>query len=134
MTATDDAGALSVIADLARQQQSPLTVVTELTGSWELSLAGEHQQRNAALALAAKEKVRAASATLAGTRIGPARRLPEKRAYWDGRLQMTQQADGRLIVLDGAHNPAGAEALAAALQARFPGRTPTLILANRMGR
>jgi dihydrofolate synthase/folylpolyglutamate synthase len=51
-----------------------------------------------------------------------------KTTHWDGRLQMVPQADGRVILLDGAHNPAGAQTLAAALQTRFPGRVPALIL------
>jgi dihydrofolate synthase/folylpolyglutamate synthase len=123
LTATDDAGALSVIAEVARRQLAPLTVVTELAGPWEIALAGEHQKRNAALALAV---VRVLQPLIAAPES--ARREGLKTTHWDGRLQMVPQADGRVILLDGAHNPAGAQALAAALQTRFQGRTPTLIL------
>jgi dihydrofolate synthase/folylpolyglutamate synthase len=123
LTAADDAGALSVIAETARQQQAPLTVVTEPADQYEISLAGEHQRKNAALALAVvrllQPQIPAPEAAL---------REGLKTARWDGRLQMVEQAGGRLVVLDGAHNPAGAQSLAAALQARFPGRRPALIL------
>jgi dihydrofolate synthase/folylpolyglutamate synthase len=123
LTATDDPGALRVIEEVAREQQAPLTVVTELPGSWEISLVGEHQRRNAALALAVVSVLQ--------------QRLPVpesaareglKSTRWEGRLQILQQGDGRVVLLDGAHNPAGAQALAAALQTGYPGRAPTLIL------
>ncbi len=123
LTATDDPGALAVIADAARRQQAPLTVVTELAGSWEIALAGEHQKRNAALALAV--------ARLLQPRVpAPESAVREglRTTRWDGRLQRIQQADGRMILLDGAHNPAGAQSLAAALPSCFQGRPPALIL------
>jgi dihydrofolate synthase / folylpolyglutamate synthase len=47
---------------------------------------------------------------------------------WLGRFQIIQRPGGRTMVLDGAHNPAGVEALAAALQSHFPKARPTLIL------
>ena len=123
LTASDDAGALSVIAEVAREQQAPLTVVTKWAEKWEIALAGEHQQRNAALALAVAR-------LLQPLVPAPESALREglKTTHWDGRLQMVQQADGRVVLLDGAHNPAGAQALAVALQTRFAVRALTLIL------
>ena len=47
---------------------------------------------------------------------------------WSGRLQLVTRAGGQKILLDGAHNPAGVEALAAALRTHFPDVRPTLIL------
>jgi dihydrofolate synthase/folylpolyglutamate synthase len=47
--------------------------------------------------------------------------------YWPGRMQRVQTASGQTILLDGAHNPAGAEALRVALEAEFPDAKPTLI-------
>jgi REG-2-like HAD superfamily hydrolase len=123
LTATDDASALAVIAEIARQQQAPLTVVGELADSWEIGLAGEHQKRNAALALAVVRLLQP-QIPIAESAI----REGLKTTHWDGRLQVVQQADGRIILLDGAHNPAGAQALAAALKTQFPGRVPAIIL------
>ena len=44
---------------------------------------------------------------------------------WPGRLQLIQQPDGQKILLDGAHNAAGAEALRAALEKDFAGVRPS---------
>ena len=123
LTTTDDAGALAVIAETASQQKAPLTVVTESADSWEIGLAGEHQKRNAALALAV---VRLLQPQIPASES--AMREGLKTTHWEGRLQIVPQAGGRIILLDGAHNPAGAETLAAALQTSFPGRSPALIL------
>jgi len=123
LTTTDAADALKVIAEVARQQQAPLTVVTELAEPWEIALGGEHQKRNAALAVAV---VRLLQPLISAPETAVREGL--RATHWDGRLQIVQQAEGRIVLLDGAHNPAGAQALATALQTRFPGRAPTLIL------
>jgi dihydrofolate synthase/folylpolyglutamate synthase len=47
---------------------------------------------------------------------------------WPGRLQLVRQPSGREILLDGAHNVAGARMLAAALHQYFPTRRPALVL------
>jgi dihydrofolate synthase/folylpolyglutamate synthase len=47
--------------------------------------------------------------------------------YWPGRMQRVQADRDRIILLDGAHNPAGAEALRVALQAEFPDARPAVI-------
>jgi dihydrofolate synthase / folylpolyglutamate synthase len=47
---------------------------------------------------------------------------------WPGRLQLVTLASGRRIVLDGAHNVNGAQALAASLKDLFPNQPLTLIL------
>ncbi len=123
LTTTDDPGALEVIAEVARAQQAPLSVVSNRDCHYEISLAGEHQKRNAALALAVVRLLQSqVPAPESAVREGL------KTTRWDGRLQMAPQPDGRLILLDGAHNPAGAQTLAAALQTHFAGRPQTLIL------
>jgi dihydrofolate synthase/folylpolyglutamate synthase len=43
-------------------------------------------------------------------------------------LQTIERSNGQTILLDGAHNPAGAQTLAAALTERFRGPKPALIL------
>ncbi len=127
LTATDDAAALSVISEIARSQPAPLTVVgrAEIEGleGMEVSLAGEHQKVNAALALAV---ARVLAGTIPVTE--EARREGLATTEWAGRLQTVERAGGQIVLLDGAHNPAGAQTLAAALGARFGGRRPALIL------
>lgn len=81
-----------------------------------LGLPGAHQRANAALAARALEAVgldlpwETLAAGLAGTR-------------WPGRFQITEQG----WVLDGAHNPHAAEALAAAWRERFGGGCAVLL-------
>jgi dihydrofolate synthase/folylpolyglutamate synthase len=130
VTATDEPEAFAIIEKIAREKNAPLLKIN----SWEgrraavpnqnqfgsptrhpsqaenLPLIGEHQQINAALALAAveilqkqipvsDEKIRAGLASV----------------NWPGRLQLIQRPDGQKILLDGAHNVAGAKVLREAL-------------------
>jgi dihydrofolate synthase/folylpolyglutamate synthase len=72
-----------------------------------IPLAGRHQTENAVAAIAAAEVLEAQ-----GFRIGEtAIRRGLEQASWPGRLQSV--SDRPQILLDGAHNPAGAQALAA---------------------
>ena len=87
-----------------------------------LPLLGQHQRINAALALAT---VRAISDQIP---VGvDAVRTGLASVNWPGRLQLVREPSGREILLDGAHNLAGARMLAAALQQYFPARKPALI-------
>ena len=80
--------------------------LTQLTSG----IAGRYQSRNAAVALAAAEALAAC-----GLNIGPpAFREGIAKAFWPGRMELVP-GDPPLL-LDGAHNPAGASALAEALQ------------------
>ncbi len=47
--------------------------------------------------------------------------------YWPGRLQRVQSDEGRELLLDGAHNPAGIHSLCETLEEEFPERKITLI-------
>ena len=47
---------------------------------------------------------------------------------WPGRMQLVKSPGGQTILLDGAHNPASAEALAAAFRQQFLEACPALIL------
>jgi dihydrofolate synthase/folylpolyglutamate synthase len=66
-----------------------------------LSLAGDHQRRNAALALRALERAPVFGLDAAAARRGLAE------VVWPGRLQMVRREP--LVLLDGAHNPPGVE-------------------------
>jgi len=119
---------LEVITETARQQQSVLRVVDEShighppLDRVRLPLLGHHQRLNAAAAVAT---IRALSGQIpvsdAALRQGLAT------VYWPGRLQRVQRASGQTILLDGAHNPAGAEALRQALVSEFPEAVPALV-------
>ncbi len=136
VTATDAPEALAVIEQIARERHAPLTTVAAevnppqtSTNSAALSrvaaplpLAGDHQKTNAALALATVELLQShLRAGEAAIRAGLAS------VSWPGRLQLIQEPDGRAILLDGAHNAAGAAALRAALEKDFAGVRPVVI-------
>jgi dihydrofolate synthase/folylpolyglutamate synthase len=91
--------------------------------SLELNLTGWHQFCNAALALATLEvleREQALSLDPADIQKG----LQE--VYWPARLEVLRERP--LIVLDGAHNPQGAECLRDALKQAFPKRRLHLVL------
>jgi len=84
-----------------------------------VALAGQHQQANAALAAAALRLL-----DRAGLAVGEdAIRSGLASARWPGRLELVGG-----VLLDGAHNPDGAAALAAALPELHPGCAVELVL------
>jgi dihydrofolate synthase/folylpolyglutamate synthase len=129
VTATDDPEALRVIEETARRQNSPLSLVSASDAcrppldTIELPLLGQHQRLNAAVAIATVQaltrRILVGEATI---RNGLAR------LHWPGRLQLVTLPSGQKILLDGAHNVAGAQTLAAALKEYFPTVKPTLVL------
>jgi dihydrofolate synthase/folylpolyglutamate synthase len=119
---------LETIETIARARHSPFTAVnagqTHLPplDAIDLPLHGPHQRLNAALAVAAvrtladkfpvnDSALRAGLATI----------------DWPGRMQRLQTSSGQTFLLDGAHNPDGAEALRIALQEEFPDAQPAMI-------
>jgi len=131
ITATDVPEALAVIREIARQRNAPLTVLTREDTerppleTIRLPLLGDHQRMNAATVLAT---VRAVAPHIPVS--DQAIRAGLEKVEWPGRLQRAQTMDGRTWLFDGAHNPAGAETLRAALMKLFPDLKPTLILAT----
>lgn len=128
LTAEEKPEALQVIVETARDRQAPFIQVTREDthrpplDALQLPLWGEHQRLNAALAVGcARALAKELPIDDAMIRAG----LLETR--WPGRLQVVRPGPGRTIVLDGAHNPAGASALHSALLQHFPGTLPTLI-------
>ena len=91
----------------------------------ETSLVGRHQLRNIALAIATAEELHAQGYP----DITPAsieRGIRETR--WSGRFHVIPATtDSPELVLDSAHNPAGAWALRAALSERYGDRSPILV-------
>ncbi len=87
-------------------------------------LAGAHQQRNVALAIAAAVEL----ADHHGFRVPPAA-LEEgiRRTRWPGRLERIAKG-GVEWVLDVAHNPAGAWALRAGLRGILEARAPRVLI------
>jgi dihydrofolate synthase / folylpolyglutamate synthase len=119
--------ALGVIRRRAKRVGAPLVEVTpptllgwdrdgidvrlERLGPTRVSLRGRHQADNAAVAHALLDALGAAGIA---TVPDDARRRGFANAMWPGRLELLR-VDGHEALLDGAHNPAGAAALATAL-------------------
>lgn len=125
ITATGAPEALRVIEITAQEKQSPLTRVSAheaLQNSQSSSLLGDHQKLNAALALAT---VKVLQPHIPVTEKAIADGLAS--VNWPGRLQLIQTSDGRKILLDGAHNAAGALTLRAALKKEFANQRPIFI-------
>ncbi len=130
VTATDEPEALAVIEQTAREKKAPLQKINSWKGrraavpnqnhygspTWQpfqmgyLPLPGEHQKTNAALALATVELLQkqipvSEEQVCAGL----------ANVNWPGRMQLIQKPNGQKILLDGAHNVAGAKVLREAL-------------------
>lgn len=109
--------ALAALRAEAARRGAPLSVAE---AAWEgpIALRGPHQRGNAALAAAALRLLDGAGVRVPQEAI--ARGIATAR--WPGRLEEVADA-----VLDGAHNPDGAAALAAALPVLYPGRPVEMV-------
>jgi dihydrofolate synthase/folylpolyglutamate synthase len=127
VTATDAPEALAAIGKIAAEKNAPLTIVAAdgnpplaklaalCRDAATMPLPGEHQKINAALALATVEVLQK-QIPVAEEEI----RTGLANVSWPGRLQLIQRPNGQKILLDGAHNVAGVEALRAALRRGTP--------------
>jgi dihydrofolate synthase / folylpolyglutamate synthase len=120
---------LEVITQRAARLGAPLRCVTPEMSDLppldrlNLPLRGAHQKLNAALALAAvdclKDRLPVTPSAIESGLLN---------VRWPGRFQWETTATGQSVLLDGAHNPGGAETLRDAIKLYFPERKPTLIL------
>lgn len=138
-----EGSALGVIRARAMALGVPLTVCPPLAllamdrrgitlehgrlGRLQLPLLGRHQAANAAVALGAVEALAAAGVARVGDE---AIRAGLAGTRWPGRLEIIDH-HGQTVLLDGAHNPDGARALAAAVDelrsSLPPGRAVLLV-------
>ena len=90
----------------------------------DFPLAGRHQVRNLALAITAAENLRHCGFRILAEHVEEGIR----KTSWPGRFQVLKpEAGSPEIVLDVAHNPAGAWALRSTLSARYEGRPLTMV-------
>ncbi|MCW5554091.1 MAG: bifunctional folylpolyglutamate synthase/dihydrofolate synthase [Verrucomicrobiae bacterium] len=129
ITGAEEPQALAVIQETAIQRGSPLTLVAPAhtqhppLDALPLPLPGWHQRMNAAVALATVQVLQPRLPVSEGQQ-----RAGLTGVNWPGRLQLAELPGGRQVLLDGAHNPAGATSLRAALEEHFPNRRATFIL------
>ena len=98
-------------APLIRVGRGGIDVVLPTLGPTFVALRGRHQAANVAIADATLDALAAAGIATVSPND---RRRGYAQAVWPGRLELVRIA-GRDVLLDGAHNPAGAAALAIAL-------------------
>ena len=91
-----------------------------------LGLRGDHQMPNALVAVRLLEELQRHMPVTPASIIAGLRDV-----RWPGRLQMLEVPGGRRVLLDAAHNPAGAWALASYLKREFPEPLPLVFGALR---
>jgi dihydrofolate synthase/folylpolyglutamate synthase len=92
-----------------------------------VGLAGAHQRSNAGVALQLLRLLDARGVAVPAGAIAAGLAYPE----WPGRLEVRRLADGRELLLDAAHNPAGAASLASYLASEGGQPRPLVFAAMR---
>ena len=116
--ANQQSSVTEVIERVAQEREAPCVLVAK--GETDTALPGRHQRENATLA-----KVVAEGAGLTVSSESILRGLQE--VQWQGRFECVEKGSQKFII-DAAHNPAGAQALADFLQEIFPGQRPALLI------
>jgi dihydrofolate synthase/folylpolyglutamate synthase len=120
--------ASGVIHRVARERGADVirTTAADARG-FSIGLPGVHQAGNAAIAVKLLETLDAQGMLVPREAIARGLAQPE----WPGRLDHRRLADGRELLLDAAHNPAGAAALASYLRAEPGGPWPLVFAAMK---
>ena len=120
--------AAGVIDRIARDRGAAVirTTAADVRG-FSIGLPGAHQVGNAAIAVKLLETLDAEGILVPRAAIARGLAQPE----WPGRLDHRRLADGRELLLDAAHNPAGAAALASYLRAEHGGPRPLVFAAMK---
>ena len=123
----DAAGGAQVDVETTQGRTSiALRTPTRDYGRIPLRLRGSHQVPNAVVAVRLLEHLEQFLP------VGPDAIVSGLRdVEWPGRLQMVEAESGRRVLLDAAHNPAGARALATYLKQEFPEPLPFVFGAMR---
>lgn len=121
VTAAEGA-ALEVVRETAQRLLAPLHVVCDADEQHAVGLRGKHQRINAAVTVAT---VKALAGAIAVTNAAIDQGLAN--VDWPARFQVIRRGP-RTLILDGAHNPAGINALAVTLRSEGHDQPLTFIL------
>jgi dihydrofolate synthase/folylpolyglutamate synthase len=123
------AEAVAVVDGIARERNAEVIRVAPGTVAFAIGLAGAHQRMNAAVAVKILQVLDSRGVSVPPRAIAHGLAHPD----WPGRLELRRLADGREALLDAAHNPAGAAALASYLHGWHGGepRPPLVFAAMR---
>ncbi len=116
--ANQQASVTEVIEQVAKDHYAPCELVAD--GETNTALSGRHQRENATLA-----KMVAEEAGVTVSSVSILQGLQE--VQWRGRLECVEHGHQKFII-DAAHNPAGAQALAGYLKEEFPDQRPSLLI------
>jgi dihydrofolate synthase/folylpolyglutamate synthase len=123
-----EADAAEVIERVARERGAAIIRTTAAdAGGLAIHLAGAHQRSNAGVAVRLLEIIDASGIRIPAHAVGAGLADPQ----WPGRLDTRRLADGRELLLDAAHNPAGAAALASYLLTGGGPKRPLVFAAMR---
>jgi dihydrofolate synthase/folylpolyglutamate synthase len=118
VSARQEPAAEKIIRGWAAECEAPLEFVVPPYMTTPISLAGAHQKQNASLAIAA---LRCGGIAIDEDAI----RRGLASVHWPARFQRWDER----IIIDGAHNPAGAQVLAETWREEFGNERATIILA-----
>jgi len=122
------AEARTAIEAVARQRGAAvIQAAAEDAADFAIGLRGAHQVANAAVAVRLLQTVDAHGVAVPASAIGAGLADPR----WPGRLETRSLSGGREILLDAAHNPAGAAALASYLEGDAAPKRPLVYAAMR---
>lgn len=119
LSAPQEPEAEKAIRQTTNQTQAPLTFVKAPLLGYSLSLPGEHQKQNAALAC---EAIVAAGLHLSFDVV----QHSLQHVRWPGRFERITDS----LILDAAHNPHAAQALVETWQSEFPGKKAAIIFGS----
>ena len=100
-----------MIERVARERGAEVIHTSEADVAFDIHLAGSHQRANAAVAVRLLEILDAHGIRVPAHAVAAGLADPR----WPGRLETRRLPDGREMLLDAAHNPAGAAVLASYL-------------------
>lgn len=117
------AGVAADVSMIDGHARMTLTTPDDRYGPLTLSLRGSHQVANAIVVTRLLETARRQGISVSAAAIEEALATTE----WPARLELIRLEDGRAVLIDAAHNPDGAKALAAYLRECHPEK-PTLVI------
>ncbi len=120
--------AAAAIAEVAASRAAPvIRADPDDAGGLTLGLAGAHQRANAAVAIRLLQQLDRSGIAVPDRAIAAGLADPQ----WPGRLEVRRLPGGRELLLDAAHNPAGAASLASYLKAEGGEPRPLVLAAMR---
>ena len=117
------AGVAADVSMIDGHARMTLTTPDDHYGPLTLSLRGSHQVANAIVVTRLLETARRQGISVSAAAIEEALATTE----WPARLELIRLGNGRAVLIDAAHNPDGAKALAAYLRECHPEK-PTLVI------